>query len=204
MLAFFSAAGSTRADDASTLRVYDIAAHPLDTALDIYIRASGTQVFYETALTAGLTAKPVNGRFTPGAALAELLTGTGLIARRTDSDAFIILAAPRQQSVLAGLATASGLLFMTALQRGVVDALCRSERTRPGAYKVALEIWIAPSGMFQRTSLVGSTGDLERDRAVVAALSGVSIRVAPPSDSLQPFILSIGARPPDQTGDCSG
>ena len=39
---------------------------------------------------------------------------------------------------------------------------------------------------------------------VVAALSGVSIRVAPPSDSLQPFILSIGARPPDQTGDCSG
>ncbi|QUS40539.1 hypothetical protein RPMA_18145 [Tardiphaga alba] len=168
------------------------------------MRTSGTQVFYETALTAGLTAKAVNGRFTADAALNELLAATGLIARRTDSDAFIIVPAPQQKAASTGLVAATGLRFMTALQKGVVDALCRSERTRPGSYKVAIEIWIAASGAFQRASLVGSTGDAERDRAVVEALSGVSLRMAPPPDSPQPFILSVGARRPHQSGDCSG
>ena len=204
VLALVSAAGHSGAEETAPSRVYDIAAQPLDAALDVYIRTSGTQVFYETALTAGLTAKSVTGRFTPASALAQLLTATGLIARRTDSDAFIIVPAPQQKAALTGPAAARGLPFMTALQRGVVDALCRGELTRPGSYKVAVEIWIAPSGVFQRTSLVGSTGDAERDRAVVAALSGVSLRMAPPSDSPQPFILSIGARSPDRTGDCSG
>lgn len=204
VLALSSAVGRSQAEETSTSRVYDIAAQPLDAALDLYIRSSGTQVFYETALTAGLTARPVNGRFTSDAALLGLLAGSGLIARRTASDAFIIMPAPRRQEALAGTAAIPGLPFMMALQKSVVDALCRSERTRPGSYRVAVEVWIAPSGVIQRTSLVGSTGDVEKDRALATALNGISIQTAPPANSPQPFILSIGARPPVQTGDCAG
>lgn len=202
VVAFIFHADNLRAEDVAP-RVYDIAAQPLDSALDLYIRTSGTQVFYETTLTAGLAARPVNGRFPSDVALAQLLAGTGLVARRAASDAFVIMHAPRSPAALVGPAAAPGLPFMTALQRGVVDALCRNERTRPGSYKVAVEIWIAPSGAIQRTSLVGSTGDADKDRALTVALNGVPIGMAPPADSLQPFILSIGARSPQQTGDCA-
>ncbi|MES2032173.1 MAG: STN domain-containing protein [Pseudomonadota bacterium] len=199
-----AASGSTASETLASLRAYDIVAQPLDAALNAYIRSSGTQVFYETALTAGLTARQVKGQLTPEAALLELLSGTGLVARRTDVDAFVIVSIPRSQAARATPAARPGLQFITALQSGVVDALCRTERTRPGAYRVAVELWIAETGAIQRASLIGSTGDTGRDRALIAVLSGVPIGMAPPPNSLQPFILSIGARVPGETGDCQG
>lgn len=185
------------------MRAFDIAAQPLDAALDAYIRTSGTQVFYETALTVGIAGKPVKGDFTSDAALSELLAGTGLTAQRTDVDTFIIV--PLAKSRAAGLApvNAAGSEFLIALQQGVVGALCRNEQTRPGTYRLAVELWVGSTGNAQKVALVGSTGSPERDRAIAAVLDGLAIRQAPPSTMPQPFILVIGERPPRQSGDCA-
>lgn len=185
-------------------RDYEISAQPLDAALHAYIRASGVQVLYETALTTGRQSMVVKGNFTPDVALNVLLSGTGLRARRTDIDAFIITAAPSEQTGSSVVAVRPDGQFMTALQVGVLDALCRTSRTRPGEYKVAIELWIASTGVVQRSALVGSTGEADRDDAILSALRGVSIRVQPPAALPQPLILSIGQRTPKETGDCAG
>ena len=202
------AASALNAQEASassaTPRDYEISAQSLDVALNTYIRASGAQVLYETALTMGKRSMDVKGTFTPEVALNTLLSGTGLVAHRTDVDAFVITLAP------AGIASPSASTirpdarFMTALQIGILEALCRTSRTQPGEYKVAIELWIASTGSVQRSALVGSTGDAERDRALLSALRNTSIRMAPPAGLPQPFILTIGPRSPRETGDCAG
>jgi len=183
--------------------VYDIAPQPLDSALDAYIRASGSQVFYETALTANRRSAAVKGRLTPAAALEALLAGSGLAARRTDVDAFVITLAPRPAGTSAAT-VAPDRNWLGILQKGVLAALCRNPQTRPGGYRIAIELWIAPDGIIQRSALVGTTGDAMRDAALTATLQGTAIGAPPPAGAPQPFIIAIAPRPPRETGDCGG
>jgi hypothetical protein len=186
---------------ASATKVYDIPAQPLAAALTQYILVSGAQVLYETSISAGRRSTQVKGHFTLEVALATLLGGTGLVAVRTDVDAFIIAPSPAS-----GEASAArpDIGFLSALQNGVLDALCRDPRTRPGGYKVAIELWIASTGVIQHSALIGSTGDPARDDLLTATLRGAHISVSPPPNVAQPYVLAIARRPPRQTGDCSG
>jgi secretin/TonB-like protein len=183
-------------------RGYTIPAQALETALDAYIRASGVQVFYETSLTRGRRSFALKGDYASEPALDRLLFGTGLAARRTDVDAFVIMPAPAGHPNHPATATRAEDRFMAALQTVILDALCRTSMTRPGGYKVAIQLWISPVGAIQRSELVGSTGDLKRDGALPSTLLGASIRMAPPANLPQPFILSIAPRSPRETGDC--
>lgn len=182
---------------------YEIAAQDLGAAIKAYVRASGAQVFFETALTAGRRSMEVKGRFTASEALRLLLTGTGLTASRTDIDAFIIAPIPEQDAVSSMSTARPDSRFMKALQTGVLDALCRQAQTRPGGYKAVIELWIAPPGIVQRSALIGSTGDTERDRALLRNLQGAPISATPPPGMRQPFVMTIGQRAPRETGDCA-
>jgi TonB family protein len=184
------------------MMLYDIPAEPLDAALNAYIGASGAQVFYETALTLGRRSTEVKGRFTPEAALRTLLTGTGLVGRRAEEDAFIVTPAPEgQQPRLSATAVRDGR-FIGAVQAGILGALCGNPQTRPGGYRVTLELWISPSGAVQRTELIGSTGDAARDGALGTALQGAAIDAPLPPDMPQPLVMTIGPRP--SSDDCPG
>lgn len=187
----------------ANLRDYAIPAQALDAALNAYIKTSGAQVFYETLLTMGRRSSDLAGRFTPETALPILLSGTGLVAYRTDVDAFVITPSSSHQAGPAASTTRPDGRFMAALQSGVLEALCRTPVTRPGGYKIAIELWIAPSGAVQRSALIGSTGDTQRDQMLLGALRGASISMAPPAGFPQPFILAVGRRMPQETGDCS-
>jgi len=202
------AASGLNAEGASTSSVtprdYNISAQPLDAALNAYIRVSGAQVLYETALTTGKRSMDVKGTFTQNVALSTLLSGTGLVAHYTDIDAFVITLAPAGFASPSASTMRPDARFLSALQTGVLEALCRTSQTRPGEYRVAIELWIAPAGTVQRSALVGSSGDTGRDTALLSALRGVSIRMAPPTGVPQPFILTIGPRSPRETGDCAG
>ena len=60
---------------------FDIAAQAIDGALDRFAAASGFQVFYETALTAGHHSQSIKGMFDATAALHLLLEGSGLTGK---------------------------------------------------------------------------------------------------------------------------
>jgi hypothetical protein len=182
--------------------VYDIASQNLDTAIKAYIRLTGVQVLLETALAAGKRSMPVKGRFTAPEALRVLLAGTGLSARRTDVDAFVIAPGSMQDTSVSSSAILHDDRFLAALQSSVLDVLCRDSKTRPGPYKVAVELWIGQDGIIQHTALIGSTQDAARDSALVGNLRGASVAVTPPLNSPQPFVIRIRPRLPSATGDC--
>jgi TonB family protein len=183
---------------------FDIPAQALDEALNAFRAGAGVQVFYETSLTAGRRSREVKGSFAPGRALQTLLGGTGLLARRTDVDAFAILPGRAEPDRAEAPASQPDGRFVSALQNGVLDLLCRNDQTRPGRYQVALELWIAPNGAIQNSVLMASTGDVAIDAALLRALRGGSINAAPPANVPQPFILTIAPRAPSETGDCGG
>jgi hypothetical protein len=183
---------------------FDIPAQALDQALSAFRTVARVQIFYETALTAGRQSREVKGSFAPGRALQTLLGGTGLLVRRTDVDAFAILPGQAEPDRAQAPASHPDEHFVSALQNGVLDLLCRNSQTRPGRYKVALELWIAPTGAIQHSALMASTGDVALDTALLRALRGGSINAAPPAKVPQPFILTVAPRAPSETGDCGG
>lgn len=121
------AADETVSSPAETMS-YDIAAHDLDAAIKTYIRISGVQVFFETAVTAGKRSAALSGRFTAAQALGALLSGTGLRASRIDADAFVI--APDQGR--GHLASRTTVLpdprFLAARSRNIEVPRCLEEK----------------------------------------------------------------------------
>src|SRR3712207_535437 len=57
---------------------FAIPAQPLQSALDSFIRQTGWQIGYSSALAAGRTSRPVAGAMPPAQALETLLAGTGV------------------------------------------------------------------------------------------------------------------------------
>jgi hypothetical protein len=194
---------SGQAGSPAEAQSFEIPAQALNSALNLYIRATGTLVLYETSLTAGRRSARVQGSLSREAALEMLLKGTGLSARRTEVDAFVILPDPGNKVSNPVVTAVPDRRFLSALQSGVLDVLCRNPQARPGGYNVAVELWIDSTGTVRRSALIGSTGDTARDAILIDTLRSASIGLSPPPGLPQPFILKIGPRPPKETGDCT-
>lgn len=199
MLALMPVAAVAQTAPAPAVVEYDIPAEDLARALNAYAAASGLQVLYESALAAGRHSVAVKGRMTPDAALAQLLTGSGLVGRRTDSDA-ITLFAERRTDVAPAPAPPDPR-FLGALQGAVLGALCGANETRPGTYRAALQLWITPGGLIARAALLSSTGDVRRDAALPRQLAGAEVG-APPPGLGQPVTLVIGPRGDGARAEC--
>lgn len=74
-------ASGSQASSATSPRHYDIPAGPLNTVLVRFLSESGVLLSGSTELARGKNSPGVKGSYTPRAALAELLTGTGLEAK---------------------------------------------------------------------------------------------------------------------------
>lgn len=174
---------------------FDIAAQAVDGALDKFAAATGFQVFYQTALTAGHQSQSVKGMFDPAAALSLLLQGSGLTAQFIGHDTITIAQTEDIGPVLLS-AKRAALVYYGVIQAAVTAALCQSTNTRPGSYRVAIQYWIGPSGGVSRVRLIGSSGDGARDDAIVRAMQMVVLQ--PQLSQLpQPVTLAIE---PDQRG----
>jgi Outer membrane efflux protein len=148
---------------------YDIPLQNLSAALNAFAATSGMQVLYETSLAEGRMSAPINGIFVPESALRVILADTGLAGRRTDVDAITIVPDMRDQ----GRSTSTVVpdaQFLGALQASIVNALCARKETRPGDYRLALQIWTTPTGTIRRASLLSTTGMALRDAALAEVL----------------------------------
>lgn len=182
--------------------MFDIPAQPLATALGVYGATSGVQVLYESDLAANKMSVAIKGTFAPEAALRALLVGTGLVGRRTDVDAITVTPELRERSASAA-PIAPDARFLGALQTGILDVLCRNSETRPGSYRMALQLWVTPAGILRHASLLGSTGNLRRDEALVLQLRDLRVAALPPPGLAQPITLAIVPRSPLQPSECT-
>lgn len=194
--------GGRAAQAEPALLALDLPAQDLEHALQAYSRATGMAVLVDRELTRGRRSIGVRGRFTAQEALAMLLTGSGLMARYARSDAFTLQTPqvsppPPTQGAAARSAARINNSYATALQQAIETSLCRSPLTRPGSFRALVQVWVNPDGVIEHSRLVSSTGDEQRDEALVRNLSAARVERPAPSSLRQPVTLLLM---PDTTG----
>lgn len=181
---------------------FDIPAQPLAEALHAFGQQSGMAVLVDRELTARQRSMPLTGMFSARDGLRGLLEGTGLMARYSSAEAVTVqrvsLPAPAPGPRGAGSAGAASNYART-LQRAVEQALCRNALARPGHYRAAVQVWIDARGALAQSRLLASTGDPQRDSALVQSLRGLQLERPPPSALAQPVTLLLL---PDTRMDC--
>ncbi|MBE1162422.1 STN domain-containing protein [Dyella acidiphila] len=180
---------------------FDIAPQPLLTALRAYGEATGQAVLVDNTLATGRQSPGVRGELDKVEALQRLLAGTGLVASYSSDQAFTLkLAEPgeagfapvreRPEADVGGGTEVVTERYAGAIQQPIEAALCRSSNTRPGTYRLAVQLWIAPSGKVLRTRLLTRMQDTQRESEIRTALDQLTL--APPSPQMpQPVTLLL-------------
>ncbi|MEB0048577.1 MULTISPECIES: secretin and TonB N-terminal domain-containing protein [unclassified Pseudomonas] len=187
---------------------FDIAPQELSGALDAFSRSSGMAVLVDRQLTRGRRSIGVQGRLTATQALNTLLVGTGLMARYARADAFTLQVAqvaqvPLPAGAAANAASQVSSSYALAIQSAIERRLCRSVLTRPGGYRALLQVWIGRDGAVQHSRLVTSSGDLQRDAALVDSVQHLRIEQLPPSSLRQPVTLLLVPQSSGKSMECT-
>ncbi|WP_445289564.1 secretin and TonB N-terminal domain-containing protein [Variovorax atrisoli] len=178
---------------------FEIPAESLDAALDEYGAVSGRPVLFDSSLVAGRTSTAVHGTYAPEDALRLLLEGTGLAADYVDAGqpgAFVLKAIdrPTRAQPPAGNDGGGRLAhgrYDALMQTRIRESLCDSPLAAPGNYRTAIRFDIDPDGRIVRPRLLHSTGDRERDLAIVVILQHLRFDEPPPDDMAQPIYMVI-------------
>lgn len=168
--------------------VFNIPAQALESALEAYGAISGRDVLYHSDLAIGRRSSAVAGRLPAATALAILLEGTGLAARDETGGSFLLQAIP---SVVEPPLPLPVGLFYARIQTALRMALCIDQQVRPGAYRVAVRLWIDPAGIVLRHERLGSAGDAVLNDGIDRKLSHLRIGASPPASLAQPVTIVI-------------
>lgn len=105
------AAPDTQEANAAQTRAYDLPAGPLGRALSAFAAQSGVALSFDPALTQGLQAPALRGRFSPQQGFAQLLGGSGLQLTPRGDGSYTLQSAPAgAASVLPAVAVAASAL----------------------------------------------------------------------------------------------
>lgn len=185
---------------------FDIPAQALMTALRAYSEQTGVSVLFDDSLVRDRRSLGVIGSYSAPDALQRLLDGTGLAAHYASPKAFTLM--PDQAPAAAandsngGADTVATEHFAGRLQASLVRSLCGSERTHPGRYRLAMQLWLNATGTVTRTQLLSSTGNAARDAQIEALAAGLVVGEMP-ADMPQPITILLVPRPAEHPFDCS-
>src|SRR5471032_1396917 len=218
LLGFLTAAVLVRAQPGEErVLQFDIAAQNLGDALDQYSRRTGIAVLMDQRY-AQRQAGAARGMQTAGAALQVLLAGTGLRARQSHAQSITMYAptgAAESADPPAALAVAASDIpgvvkgggeyaaYLSRLQSTLLRLLCRAAQTRPGAYRLALQLYLNDMGVVNRVQLLDSTGLRARDTAIARLLLGMKVGAAPAPSMPQPVSILLLPEGPGTEVDCS-
>lgn len=184
---------------------FDIASQPLQSALESYGAFADVSLLYDSSLTAGRVAAPVQGDMTARAALSRLLEGSGLAARYTGAKTVALVPLRRSLSDSADdiqIEANAARRYFGLVQARVHDAFCAQPVLAQGARRIALRLWIDASGRIGPVSLLGSSGDSAVDKLALGALQGVSVGEPVPPSLAQPFTFVILPKASGRSWDC--
>jgi hypothetical protein len=193
-------------------------------AVEDFAVATGIQVLYDRPSGGNPSSPGVHGLMTPQAALKALLEGTGLAARFTDPDNAVLEPigddAPAltrgaggpppadlpklsldplkvQGALVLESAHDDGQnqrLYAAMIRNGVQQALAHAPKTSKDDYDATLDLWIGPKGEVQRASIAASSGNGERDIAILSVVQGLTLDEPPPSGLPQPIRIGVRSR----------
>ena len=182
LLSAYSAAADTFID-------FNIPSAPLEAALGSFGRMTKEQLLLDASITDGRRSSAIIGRFTPEAALRQMLGGTGLMVRSVEGQGFAIV--PETEGMGRKAAAAARFESYSALiQTALGRALCGRPDTIPGGYRVLTRLWIGADGTVDHAELLTSSGEAGRDALLKARFRGVAIG-APPAGLPQPVTMLV-------------
>lgn len=203
---------SARADDAGPGAVvpagairFDLPAQPLAQTLQVFGRMTELAVIVPSPLLEGRTSAPVSGSYLPRDALRLVLAGTGLRAEFTGVDEAIIAPDPDAPvpasaavpvvipaSSIDGMPDGPGYSAYAAMvQTRLTEALCASDLTRPGDYRLVAQLRLNDAGTVVASDLVESTGLPSRDAAIAQRLRTLTLDAAPPAGLPEPITILL-------------
>jgi hypothetical protein len=197
-----AAMASERSDERTS---FDIPAQALMTALRAYSERTGVSVLFDDSLVRNRRSPGVSGSYGPPEALQRLLDGTGLAAHYASPRAFTLMpeAAPAAANESdSSEDTVASDRFAGRLQASLVRSLCSSEKTHPGRYRLAMQLWLDAAGAVTRTQLLSSTGNAARDSQIESLAAGIVVGEMPVGMP-QPVTILLLPRPAEQPFDCS-
>ena len=176
---------------------FDIPRQPLHAALQQYSLITGRSLLYDGKTVRGRMSSPVRGRYRAQDALRLLIAGTGMTARYTSDDAFVLVPEASQTSQYGSVAKSAEMLatesrqrYYAQVQRRVLTALCANHRTRPGVYRLALRFHIDAANAISQLE-VHAADRPELEAAARAALAGLPLGARPPDSLRQPLTLLV-------------
>ncbi|MDR3508718.1 MAG: energy transducer TonB [Caulobacteraceae bacterium] len=89
----------------------------------------------------------------------------------------------------------SSRFYGSLIQDDIKQALASNPQTSKGDYSAGLEFWISPSGQVQRASVVISSGNADRDTAILTVLAMLKLQEPPPRTLPQPVKIRIRSQP---------
>lgn len=219
LLGFLTAVGPVRAQPADgPVLQFDIAAQNLGDALDLYSRHTGIAVLMDQRHAQRRSAA-VRGAHAAGAALQILLEGTGLQSRLSDAQAVIVYAPANASATAADLPPTAVVAaadipgarqgggdhaaYVSRLQHVLLGLLCRAAQTRPGGYRLALQLYLNRAGVVDRVHLLDSTGLRARDTAIARLVLGMRVGAAPQPSMPQPVSILLLPQGPGSEVDCA-
>ena len=219
LLGFLAAVGPVRAQPLDgRVWQFDIPAQNLGDALDLYSRRTGIAVLMDQRYTQRQSAA-VRGAYAAGAALQILLEGTGLQSRLSDAQAVIVYAPANASATAADLPPAAVVAaadipgarqgggdhaaYVSRLQHVLLGLLCRAAQTRPGGYRLALQLYLNRAGVVDRVHLLDSTGLRARDTAIARLVLGMRVGAPPPPSMPQPVSILLLPQGPGSEVDCA-
>jgi hypothetical protein len=188
---------------------FELPAESLADAVEAFGRMTGLSVLVGSKLLGGRVSAAVSGDYAPREALQRLLVGTGLQASFTSADGAVLVPGPPSSPPAVVLHDANSAppiagaqrdgadyrSYAAMLQTRLADALCRSPQTRPGSYRLLVQLRIDGAGAIVASQLVESTGIAERDLAIEREIRSVTLDSPPPPGMQQP--VTILFRPQD-------
>jgi hypothetical protein len=197
-----AAMASERSDERGS---FDIPAQALMTALRTYSEQTGVSVLFDDSLVRNRRSPGVTGSYSAPDALQRLLDGTGLAAHYASPKAFTLMQdkTPAPADLPDDEVDAAAVEhFAGRLQASLVRSLCGSERTHPGRYRLAMQLWLNTSGAVTRTQLLSSTGNAARDTQIETLAAGLVVGEMPVGTP-QPITVLLLPRPDTNPFDCS-
>lgn len=199
---------SAASPDRLGVEQYDFAlpAQALGDSLEAIGRMAGVAVLADERY-ARQPAPALSGRLTVMEALHRLLGGSDLRIRHTDGEAVVIYAptvdARARGTANAGAPVAAGDIpgaraggadfsgYIGRVQKALLRTLCGSAATRPGGYRLALQLRLGDSGKVARMRLLDTTGSDRVDAAVTRAIQGMDVGAPPPAGMPQPMSVLL-------------
>jgi hypothetical protein len=207
-LCFGTALAAPRGGDATqgmthgTTR-FDIDAQPLAGALRAFSETTGIAVLFDDAVVSGRSSPGLHGEAGPRDALRILLVGTDLSAHFTSMNAFTVNAMPAAAGEEAGTPPAAAPALAendaTELQQALEKVLCLRRDTRPGTFRLALQIWIDGNGTVADVVALAPSDDGARDARVLGAVR--QARVPARLSAGSPFTVLLAPSRRDACGD---